>query len=472
MPSLNNSGQKVFRDDEGGTAMPDCKSRHDQVTYRLVLIAPDSGNVLAELDGNDLRLPRIAVPRWTRPARHIQHTMHTLWNATVVILDFLSDCPGSPVCIAELLSARIPEGLFAVPFDSLEISELTHQERETLREICSGDPGNRGPFSRTGWIDEVMAWIQRSTHYKAPFTGEIEQHNAGGSFALARFALQNGTSYWLKAVGSPNLHEFSITTALAGLCPEHLPAVIATNSEWSAWVMEDTGESPGQNSITDFLESAVIAMAELQKKTADHTVPLLDAGAADQRMEVLAGHIDELITFLDDAMQLQTSIKVPPLGTKRLHEIGEVLKDACAAMEALCIPNTIIHNDINPGNILLRNAGCVFIDWCEACVGNPFLTLQSLLLLAPKNCGDYELNTRRLKQLYGSRWVSWLPACNIDRAFALAPLLAIASHLYGRGDWLKSDRRDDPPVQSYARALARHMDLAASASQLTEALCR
>jgi len=452
--------------------MPDCKSIHEQVTYRLVLVAPDSGNVLAALDGNDLRLPRIAIPRWTRPARHIQHTMHTLWNAKVVILDFLNDCPGSPVCIAELLSARIPEVLLAVPLDSLGVSELTLQERETLREICSGNSANRGPFSRTGWISEVLAWIQESTHYKLPFTGEIEQHNAGGSFALVRLALQNGAAYWLKAVGAPNLHEFSITTTLAGLYPEYLPAVVATHGKWNAWVMEDAGMSAGQNSNADFLESTVIAMAELQKKTCGHEDDLLRAGAADQRMGVLAGHIDELITYLDDAMQLQTSIKVPPLGTKRLREIGEVLKNACAAMEALCIPNTIIHNDINPGNILLRNAGCVFIDWCEACVGNPFLTLQSLLLLAPKNCRDYELNTRRLKQLYGSRWISWLPACNIDRAFALAPLLAIASHLYGRGDWLKSDRRDDPRVQSYSRALARHMDRAASASQLTEALCR
>lgn len=452
--------------------MPDCKSIHDQVTYRLVLVVPDSGNVLAELDGDDLRLPRIAVPRWTRPARYIQHTVHTLWNATVVILDFLNGCPGPPLCIAELLSARVPELLLAVPLDALEVSELTLQERETLREICSGHSANRGPFSRTGWISEVMAWIQQSTHYKLPFTGEIEQHNAGGSFALVRLALQNGAAYWLKAVGAPNLHEFSITTTLAGLCPEYLPAVVATHRKWSAWVMEEAGTAAGQSSNADFLESAVIAMAELQKKTADHTVALLNAGVADQCMEVLAANIDDLIGYLDDAMQLQTSIKVASLGTKRLREIGEVLKDACAAMEALCIPNTIIHNDINPGNILIRNTGCVFIDWCEACVGNPFLTLQSLLLLAPENCGDYELITRRLKQLYGARWISWLPACNIERAFALAPLLAIASHLYGRGDWLKSDRRDVPRVQSYARALARHMDRAASASQLTEALCR
>lgn len=441
------------------------------IMHRLVLVPPDSGSIFAQPVGKDVCLPRLPVPRWTRHARHIQHSTRIQWNVSVVILDFLNGRPDSPICIAELLSQQTPAGLIAVSVDALEVSALTNTECQIVREVCAGNPMDRGPFSRAGWINEAKAWIQASTEHKMPFAGEIEQHNAGGSFALVRFALQNGTSYWLKAVGEPNLHEFSITAALTRICPEYLPAVIATHSAWNAWVMEDAGKSAGQNSNPDFLESAVISMAELQKKTSGYADDLLSAGAADQRMGILAGHIDELIAYLDDAMHLQTSIKVPPLETKRLREIGNVLKDACMAMEALCIPNTIVHNDINPGNVLIRDTGCVFIDWCEACVGNPFLTLQSLLLLAPKNCGDYELITRRLKKLYGSRWISWLPPCNIDRAFALAPLLAIASHLYGRGDWLKLDRRDDPRVQSYARALARHMDRAASASDLTEALC-
>jgi len=51
------------------------------------------------------------------------------------------------------------------------------------------------------------------------------------------------------------------------------------------------------------------------------------------------------------------------------------------------------------------------------------------------------------------------------------PILAAASTLYGRGDWLHSPRRNDPRRQSYARSLARHMDRAAREPRLLEALC-
>ena len=52
------------------------------------------------------------------------------------------------------------------------------------------------------------------------------------------------------------------------------------------------------------------------------------------------------------------------------------------------------------------------------------------------------------------------------------PILAAASTLYGRGDWLTSPRRDDQCRQSYARSLARHMDRAAREPSLVEALCQ
>jgi hypothetical protein len=450
--------------------MQDFNSSDDQLTYRLVLLRRDW--VLVETEGNKLCLPRIGVSKRARAAWQLQNAIRMRWSGLVVILDFLNDFPISPVCIAELHSRRTPKGLSAVPLDQVEMPDLTNRERQIVANMSSGNPDNRGPFSRTGWIHEALEWVSTSTGQSFPFTAEFEQYNAGGSFALMRFASRHKRHFWLKAVGEPNLKEFSITTTLAQICPKYLPPMIAARCDWKAWVMEDAGQSMHQVSRPDTLGNAVIAMAELQKKTCGYADGLLNAGATDQRISVLGAHIRELVAYLEEAMQLQTSTKVPRLSTRRLREIGGILEDSCSAMEWLGVPDTIMHNDLNRGNILTRKRQCVFIDWCEASIGNPFLTLQQLLLLIPGNCAKADEMTCQLKQQYRRSWADSLCAWRIDRAFVLAPLLVLVSHLYGRGDWLNSERRDDPQVQGYARTLGRRMDRAALAPHLKDVLCR
>ncbi|WP_425387678.1 phosphotransferase [Edaphobacter aggregans] len=171
-------------------------------------------------------------------------------------------------------------------------------------------------------------------------------------------------------------------------------------------------------------------------------------------------------------MAQQISTKVPRLERQRLSEIGLIFQDACLRMEDLGIPDAVIHGDMNRGNILFDlfdDFHCRFIDWSEAYIGNPFVSFQHLLLL---NTGELrETNDLRLKQAYRRAWLGLLDPVQIDAAFALMPLLAAASYLYGRGDWLRSSRRNDPQRQSYARSLARHMDRAAQAPELQEVLC-
>jgi Ser/Thr protein kinase RdoA (MazF antagonist) len=141
-------------------------------------------------------------------------------------------------------------------------------------------------------------------------------------------------------------------------------------------------------------------------------------------------------------------------------------------MQELDIPDTLIHNDINSGNILFDGSRCVFIDWAEAFVGNPFLTFQQLYVQATKGSEEPQIEPHRLAKLYKRQWLDRLSEAKIDRALALAPLLAIASYLYGRGAWLHSPGPSTPTFESFARSLARHIDRAAQAQQLMEVLCR
>jgi hypothetical protein len=227
-----------------------------------------------------------------------------------------------------------------------------------------------------------------------------------------------------------------------------------------------------QQMHASLLENAVISMASLQKKTLSCTEELLAAGATDYRKGILRSHVGDIIAYLEEAMEYQTSTKAPRLGVPRLREIGRTLENACEAMDELGIPETVIHNDVNRGNILVRGNDCVFTDWCETCIGNPFITFQQLLLLLPPAMEEAEAHRLMLTRAYKRSWLDLLTSGQINRAFAITPVLAIASYLYGKGEWLWSPRRHAPNRQSYARSLARHMDRATRVPALMEAICQ
>jgi hypothetical protein len=141
-------------------------------------------------------------------------------------------------------------------------------------------------------------------------------------------------------------------------------------------------------------------------------------------------------------------------------------------MEDLNIPDSLMHNDISPGSILTNGSDCVFTDWCEAYVGNPFITLEQLCVHASRKSESSQYWSSALKDVYRSVWVENLTEHQVERALQLAPLLSVLSYLHGRGDWLEPSRRTQPAFLSYSRSLARHMDRIANSAELREALCQ
>jgi hypothetical protein len=292
----------------------------------------------------------------------------------------------------------------------------------------------------------------------------IEQWNAGAGFALFCAYSDDGRHYWLKATGEPNAHEFAITRCLWELCPDFVPKRVAVRTEWNAWLTEHAGDPLSDLPSAIDLASAARRMAQLQLLTIDETDELLAAGAFDQRLSLLRSHIDAVIAYLVEAMARQRSTKAAPLRRDRLLDLREILRDACFRLEAHGMPDALIHNDLNPGNILSDGAKYVFTDWSEAAVGNPFLTCERL-------CQLNRAHAVSVRNVYRECWAHRLSAQSMDEAIALTPLLAIYAYLYGRGDWLGQTESPRPQFESYLRSLARHMDRAALDLSLLEIQC-
>jgi hypothetical protein len=447
----------------------------DNDIYRLVLISPDSRRCLIENVNGTARLPRVAIPKWTRLAEEISHVLLDNWGLKVVVLDLLAGEGGDSGCVlAELCgSKREPHPALNNVWCStadLAAGELSNAERAAVESLIATGSTGRGAFSRLGWLDDAMTWMASELSDRDfRFSGEFKQFNANASFCLIRLGNSNGPAYWLKAVGEPNLKEYSITMALAKHCPKYVPNIAAARRDWNAWVMEDAGNRLAEPLLLHELESAVISLAELQKCAIANQEILLSSGCFDQRATVLHAHIPELIEYLVGAMAKQTSTKVSRVTESRLRQIGSILSDASVEMEALGIPKTLIHNDFTLGNILFDGSRCVLTDWAEGGIGTPQLTYQHLRAYVSRDTRGLHLLVT-LDRIYKRAWSDVLTEYQHDRALILAPLLALASHLVGRGTSLGSGCNQDPHLQRYARGLARHMDRTAAAPELMGAL--
>lgn len=452
------------------------QQRAEQNEYRVVLVLPWSLRILAERNGHHLRLPRVRIPKWTRPAEQLTQALQSKWNIKSVAIDFLPRAGAAPPCC--VIEVRTPDrnsgidGFVPVTVDDLDDDELTATDRITVQRVLAGDTPDQGPFSRLGWIDDAKKWIQEGLQSRfVEFTENVRVLNASGRFALVRLGTLHPPAYWLKATGAPNAHEFVITTTLARLFPSYLPPLVAARADWNAWVMEDMGRPLQEAFSLSSFEQALDCLAGLQKASMAHLETLVASGCFDQRVPRLRAHLPELMQYLEKIMAMQTSTKALPIEPKRLAELRLLLEDAYTRMEAIGIPDTLIHNDMNAGNILVDGTRAVFTDWAEAYIGNPFLTFQHLRFQAEQEDTSHTW-APLLTGMYKKHWCALLNESQIERAFALIPPLAIASYLCGRDLTFSASYRNDTRAHSYARSLARQMYRAAQNPAFLEAICR
>jgi hypothetical protein len=446
----------------------------DQDRYRIAVTSARTSMVLVEHHGQNYRLPLVPIPRWTRPAEQLTKAIKAKWNLASIVIDYLpANEEGLTCAVIEIFDdnwTNTSDALSSLSFQKIDNCDFAEAEHAVLSEIISGNPGKRGPFSRIGWFTEARKWILESVeHRSVHLSTEITQFNAGGTFALVRFGTEEGPAFWLKATGAPNRHEFEITKRLAALAPRYLPPLVSAREDWNALIVEAVGHPLSDTPTLADLEQVLPAIAELQKQTVGQTEHLLGAGAIDQRIPALQSHLPQLMDYIEYAMEQQTSTSVPRLNRTQLQTLMAVLQDALGVMYGLGMPDTLIHNDLSSGNILFDGERCVFIDWSETGTGNPCLMPEQIYGQF-RSVGDERAQwISRLKTLYNEAWLAQVGEQQLNRAFALAPVVATATRLCGRGNQFQSRRRDLDFLKN-SRSLTRYMDRMAQSQEFLEAL--
>lgn len=457
--------------------MPGADPRFDR--YRLVLIAAADKRVLVEDHGYAGGLPRVSVPRWTRTAEKITAQIREQWGFRSVVLDILGDKPGADtIVIAERLNSVAPSRALTPrgwsSFEAIPDAEVEPEARSIISGLLANGSTDRGPFSRLGWVREMLAWssglIGRESSWFSE--DEIEQLNGSAESTLIRLVGRDGAVFWFKAAGGSNSHEARVTSTLSSCFPKYLPEVVGFHSGWNAWLMRDSG-LPFTRVHSDrcaLARDMVRSFAELQRASTGLVDRLIADGCHDHRMPALRAEIPQLAPYLEEAMHDSELRTGPVIERARLDRVLSMVETATLVLEDVGLPNSLMHCDISLENILVGSRGCIFTDWAHACVGNPFVTFEQLRIQLSQD-REFRSALPRLTEEYLEVWRQSQPNLDYRCAFAFVPIVALASYLCCRREWLTTEDHRGPQSRSYARILARQMDHAARLIEEDVGLC-
>jgi len=445
-------------------------SQFDHDSFRILLFRCDALEILLETAGYALRAPAVRIPRHTRAAKEITSVISISWNLKTYCLFTLcqSDSSDRPIryYVVEICrpEAELPAGMQWIPVASLsapafeDLSDFAALQNSisTLERYRRGELS--GPFGKLGWLQTVKEWVQsEAAKVSLRLTGEFCQLNASPTFSLVRFST-NGPAIWFKAVGEPNLREYPITLALSRYFPAHTPQVLATRDEWNGWlVIEVEGTHPDENSNLEVWRQVATTLADLQIASVGQTLHLLDIGCRDARVCSLLELIEPFFEMMAELMEQQTKESPPPLSRDQLSVLRTRLQDILSEAAESEIPNAIGRLDFNPGNIVTNHDRCVFLDWAEACAGQPFLTFQYLLQHLRRLRQKDDSWERTLTSAYLDHWYSFSSPGEVAKALRISPLLAVFAYAVCGDSWRNPASPTYPQTAPYLRSLVRRM---------------
>ena len=453
-------------------------------TYRVIVLGKSGTEILLASNGDRFALPAVEIPRWQRVAEDLTAAVNTEWGEEVICLfepdvSALTNATGIRYQAAEHCSAT---GKPKMPTQWVPFSVLAHDSLIGASDylaiqqsiaLCSGEgkESPSGPFARLGWFKELHEWVETVIEPLGfHLSGNVRQLNASPSFSLVRFET-DGPALWFKAVGQPNQREFLITCTLAHLFPNYIPGVLAGRPEWNGWLTrEAAGKLLGEVREDALWQRAAAALAELQIDSIDHGARILGAGSRDLGAATLSKLIRPFMESMAELMERQTKVPPAALGRDELLPLGDRIQSALDALEALGIPETLGHLDLNPGNIIVSPRHCTFLDWSEAYVGNPFFSFAYLLEHLRRTSGTDSAVETKLVEAYCAQWEQVVLPSVVAEGLALAPLLAVFAYAAGSNAWEDTERLQ-PAAAGYLRSLTRRMHREANELESRRSLC-
>jgi hypothetical protein len=173
--------------------------------------------------------------------------------------------------------------------------------------------------------------------------------------------------------------EARIVAVISSRRPEVVPPPLALDAERGWLLLRDAGTMlrdvvARERSVEPWLE--VLSLYGGLQRSCEADVPaLLAAGCPDLRLPVLPGRLAALADELaDDPAE---GLSAPELTALRDSVLR--VEAWCGQLAALGIPDSVQHDDLNDGQVFLGDGHVAILDWADACVTHPFLSLSVAL---------------------------------------------------------------------------------------------
>ena len=279
-------------------------------------------------------------------------------------------------------------------------------------ERRNGSPELLQPWQREQWFAVADAWI----HAMVPDVIRVEQYASWCGSSLLRIETAGGRRY-LKAAPSYFHGEGAVTAMLADRFPDVVPRPVAVDTERGWMVLADFGDALVGSEALEHWEGALDTMASLQRNSLRFIDELLGGGLRDRRPEMLLLQIQ---AFADGDRGV-----IPDGYARRVREAVPRFAELCAELEAAPIPDTLVHGDFHPNNVVIERGRYTIFDWTDACVAHPFVDLLTFFHTFGPPSTDVEVRDRLLEH-YLVGWENLMPHDEAETLFRRTePLLAM-----------------------------------------------
>jgi hypothetical protein len=269
--------------------------------------------------------------------------------------------------------------------------------------------------------DEALPWIDSRTAR----TGSVTQVRSWGLSNVLRIPSADGDVYFKALAHSSTIrpsrvdalpllfaHEPLLLQKLSDERPEAVPAPLAVDEQRAWMLLPDLGPPLADQPDVSVWIDAVRGHARLQRSYADQPDRLLGFSCVDRRLAVLDGELDRLFG------PNPATDRLDPAERARLPRRAEQLREAITELAAIGVPETLLHGDLHPRNLAVRDGRVLAFDWTDAAVSHPFLDLVTFLEERSPLSMD-----PLLMDAYLAEWEEYASPADLRRALELAKQL-------------------------------------------------
>jgi Phosphotransferase enzyme family len=271
-------------------------------------------------------------------------------------------------------------------------------------------------WEQAEWLDAAVGWVEAELdRLGLRVTGQVEQPHVRPWSTVLRFPTTAG-DVWFKACMPALTHEVAVVEALSSRCPDCLPELLAADPARGWMLQSDAGTQLRELADPERWLEILPRYAQLQIDAAEVAEPLLGAGAPDRRLAALPAALDDL---LGRQRGLETAVAA------ELRERDGRIAELCDELAALGLPETIQHDDLHSANVFVRDGAYLIVDWGDACISQPFLTLHVTMRVLAYELGLSERAPEldRFRDAYLEPWTAFRPAGELAAALPAADLL-------------------------------------------------